>query len=179
MSTHLTDLERYSHARYVYYKSNSDFEKEEALRLIDSMPIEVKRLFNSVRKRKERLRKKLSILFDEESSLYFLTLTFDDIYIDDHEFIIKHLIKRLKDENVRFIINEDYGVDDNFTHRVHYHCILNKRLKVVDYWNYGVFKNKKIRINETSLRILPDYLNKLVNHALKPSNKRLKVYCNI
>lgn len=173
-----------SKAYYIYYKSrySEKINKEEiqnALEIIGNAPKEVKTKFETIRKRKQRLRRRLSRLFEEEDSLYFLTLNYSDDYIDNYIYYINKFKRQLKTENIRFIINEDFGDEVNYTGRVHFHCIINKRIKVLNYWPVGGFKLKKVKICDSSLRKIPDYFNKLVNHALKESNKRIKVYYNL
>lgn len=173
----ISDLSR---AYYVYYKSRlnrvSKEEVKHALEVIGNAPIEVKRQFETVRKRKQRLRIRLTKLFEEEESLYFLTLTFSDEFVNRSDDLINKFKRQLKKENIKFIINEDFGGQFG---RVHFHCILNRRIKVLQYWNYGGFKNIKIKKSNNSLIKLPDYFNKLTNHTLKESNKRIKVYYNL
>lgn len=172
----ISDLSR---AYYIYYKSDSTTERLKAMQIIGNAPKELKTKLQTVKKRKQRLRRRLNILFDNEQSLYFLTLNFNDSSIDKESLLINQFKRKLKNDNIKYIINQDFGEDPNCTHRVHYHCVINKRIKVLDYWASGGFNIKKIRKNSASLRKIPDYVNKLVNHGLKESNKKLKVYYNM
>lgn len=168
-----------SKAYYIYYKSNSKEEVLKAATIIENAPKDLKRRLETIKKRKQRLRRRLKILFDDEPHLYFLTLTFNDNSITKESYFINKFKRDLKKDCIKYIINQDFGIDSNFTNRVHYHCIINKKIKVLDYWNYGGFNIKQINKSSSSLRRIPDYLNKLVNHSLKESNKKLKVYYNL
>lgn len=165
-----------SKAYYIYFKTKSIEERNKAIDIIGNAPKEIKTRLDTIKQRKKRLRRRLNVLFDKEDVLYFLTLTFSDEYINDYVKEINKFKRKLKKDNIKYIINEDFGGQFG---RVHFHCIINKRIKVLNYWICGGFKNIKIKKNNVSLYKISDYLNKLVNHGLKESNKRIKVYYNL
>ena len=81
----ISDLSR---AYYIYYKSNSKEEVLKAATIIENAPKDLKRRLETIKKRKQRLRRRLKILFDDEPHLYFLTLTFNDISIIKESYYI-------------------------------------------------------------------------------------------
>lgn len=124
-----------------------------------------------------RLRKKLRKMLDS-GICFFVTLTFKDEVLNDTSLKTrrKYVIECLDSFAQRgFIGNIDFGADDNYTHREHYHAVVgvdnidnsNNRL-----WRYGSLNFEKIRVDDNSVKALPKYIIKLTNHALKDSCKQ-------
>ena len=124
-----------------------------------------------------RLRKRLKKMLDS-GICFFITLTFTDEVLKNtsEKTRRKYVIECLDSFAERgFIGNIDFGIDDNYTHREHYHAVVgvdnidNKDCKL---WRYGSLNFEKIRVNDNSIKALPKYIIKLTNHALKDSCKQ-------
>ena len=120
-----------------------------------------------------RLRKRLKKMFNYDC--IFLTLTFkDDILSSCNAKTRRTYVSRfLKQFNCPYIANIDFGVDDNFTHREHYHAVLQVEKIPKNAWSYGISHVQKIRCDSCSSAKLSQYIVKITNHAYKDSTKYL------
>lgn len=164
-----------SNAYYVLHNSDSDdFQKLQAINIINNCPLDVKNDYNKIRSRKKRYRKRLIKLFNNYDNLFFCTMTFDEEHVNDYDFYIKRFVKELRILKISYLINEDYGSEYG---RVHYHMVAplsNYKLKKL--WDCGFSYAKRIKINSQSFYRISDYCFKLSNHALKDTNKRFITY---
>ena len=102
----------------------------------------------------------------------FVTLTFtDEVLNNTSESTRRQYVSRyLKSISNCYVANIDYGVDDRYTHREHYHAVI-----MIDYinvrWKYGFSWFEKIH-KTSSEKKLAKYITKLCNHAIKESTKR-------
>lgn len=133
-------------------------------------------LINARRKKKERVKKKITHLVGEGSSL-FLTLTFrDNVFQKTSKETRRTYVRRyLKQYSDNYIANIDYG-DENG--REHYHAVVDgiRDLNFNDWYkSYGAIKMRHIKTKEQQADIISSYITKLTNHTIKNStnNERL------
>ena len=130
-----------------------------------------------------RIKQHFIYMIMKKKNIYFLTFTFNDSYINKCDRTKKDLIKNLLKEidfNSFIILNVDYGSQ---TERQHYHCIFgtNKDLdlkSILDKYYPCYSYTEKIRLDSTSIKKIPKYINKLSNHAIKDSTKGSRLYFN-
>lgn len=163
----------YNKYRKYCFNNQIEFEKDKKLESI------LCSRYNKVRRIKEHL----IYMYHKKIYLYFITFTFDDVYIDKCDRTKKDLIKKSLmsfDEDLYYILNVDYG---KTSEREHYHCIvgtnskldLNLYLKFV----YPCFtKTELIRFDSNSFKKIPKYINKLSNHAIKESTRSSRIVFN-
>ena len=122
-----------------------------------------------------RLNKKIKdIIFNGQS--LFLTLTFrDDVLESTNEETRRRYVARwLKEHSNRYVANIDFGKKND---REHYHAIVLVNDNI-DYtsWPYGALNGKKItNSNDATPYKLKNYINKLVNHALKDTARQVRL----
>lgn len=111
---------------------------------------------------------------DEDHKACFLTFTFDDNCINvDHKKSRKHLVTVLKKFANLYVANEDYG---SHSDRFHYHALVQVPIDyhvnnaLVKFWDYGFIQVEDIKFK--NIACISTYLNKLVAHAKKVTNKR-------
>lgn len=132
---------------------------------------ECRRINNSYFKRKSRLKNRVIELLHKGTCI-FATLTFTDEVLSSTsiETRRKYVQRYLKSISDYYVANIDYGVDDEFTHREHYHALVQ-----IDYidekWDYGFTWFEKVRSHSNPMK-LSKYIAKLTNHAIKDSTKR-------
>ena len=133
-------------------------------------------LINARRKKKERVKKKITHLVSEGSSL-FLTLTFkNEVFEKTSKETRRTYVRRyLKQYSDNYIANIDYG-DENG--REHYHAVVDgiRDLNFEDWYkSYGAIKMRHIKTKEQQAEIISSYITKLTNHTIKNStnNERL------
>lgn len=132
-------------------------------------------LLESRRKKKARVKTKITGLVSEGSSL-FLTLTFKDSVFEttSKETRRRYVRRYLKKYCNRYVANIDFGEENG---REHYHAVVDG-LKDIDFreWHkYGGLKSRHIKTKEQQAEIISSYITKLTNHAIKNStnNERL------
>lgn len=144
---------------------------------------ECQRLNRNKDNRTYKLRKRVKELI--EYPCLFLTATFRDDVLDNtsaktrREYIIDFLNSF---DNFGYIANIDFGVDDRYTKREHYHILVaveyidNSNNKL---WHYGNLDIERVRVNgeekEKTIKAVPKYITKLVNHAIKDSAKKVRL----
>lgn len=136
--------------------------------------------------RKDRLKERITkIYFDSikrDATCYFITFDFcDDTLEKTSELTRRRYIQRwLKQHCFHYVANIDYGKDDKYTNREHYHCFCSSTqyANMIHDWheltNSGI-NIKKLRIENDmneSYQKLSTYIAKLTNHAIKDSVKR-------
>lgn len=107
---------------------------------------------------------------------YFLTFTLNDDNVDLPYALIERRIKELfrKSSIIQYVIHQDFGLDDRYTHRLHYHAVVRAdSVNQILPWKYGYYYYKPIT-NKNPVR-LAVYLNKLANHYIKESNYNKRV----
>ena len=134
--------------------------------------LEAKRINNASYKRVERLRDRI-YSFLCMGKCKFVTLTFDPETLDNTSVKTRrqYVSRFLKSISDYYVANIDYGIDDRYTHREHYHAIV-----VTDWtdekWEHGFYKYETCDFRDRSSTIMAKYVNKLTNHAIKESTKR-------
>lgn len=126
-------------------------------------------LLTTRRQRKKRIVDKFGTYINS-GKCQFLTLTFDDEALNSTTPQTRRtaVARFLKDNCVQYIANIDFGEDERFTHREHYHAIvLADKVNYKDWHRYGALKAKKIRPTKRDCELAGKYLAKLTNHALK------------
>lgn len=132
---------------------------------------ECRRINNAYFARKKRLKDRVMDLIHKGTCI-FATLTFTDEVMASTKLETrrKYVQRYLKSISDYYVANIDYGVDDNYTHREHYHALI-----CVDYisdkWDYGYTWFEKVRSHSNPKKI-SKYIAKLTNHAIKDSTKR-------
>ena len=102
----------------------------------------------------------------------FATLTFsDDVLQTTTEKQRRVMVSRfLKGCSDKYVANIDYGFDDKYSHREHYHAIVLTDF-ISDHWDGGFSWYERIH-STNSNECLAKYISKLCNHAIKDSTKR-------
>lgn len=116
--------------------------------------------------RKKRYKHWLKRCLQRYDYLYFITLTFEDRYINDYETLFKEWLSSVNCYNFESHFNIDYGLENN---RVHYHAICN--IDVSNKWPYGFHSSYRIGNTDLDIDRLSKYINKLTNHAFKKDFK--------
>lgn len=133
------------------------------------------RLWFSNKRRKNRLEDKIEEIINSGKAV-FLTMTFKDEVINttSPETRRRKIARYLKSQASKYVANIDFGQDDRFTKREHYHAVLIPLKEKVDYKAYNkLFNNSRIHSEKVRQPSQKDtisiglYLNKLTNHALK------------
>ena len=133
---------------------------------------ECRRIFDSQRKRAQRIRERITRMIAKQC--LFLTLTFTDETLEDTSDTTRrrYITRFLSQFNVPVIANKDFGKENG---REHYHAII--QIDKIDYslYDYGAINGKKVVVgSETDLR-LSKYISKLTNHAIKETTKQSKL----
>lgn len=121
--------------------------------------------------RSQRLRDRIASYLNKGQCI-FVTLTFRDDVLDQTNVSTrrKYVSRFLKSISDYYVANIDYGVDDRYTHREHYHALI-----VVDWidssWEYGFTWFERVHDYSNPLT-LSKYVSKLCNHAIKDSTTR-------
>lgn len=107
--------------------------------------------------------------------MLFVTLTFNDDYINLCESSLHEYVKRfLNSLNVSYVANKDYGEKLG---RLHYHCIVCTDFIDNKLWKYGAINFERIIVkNVDSLERLKNYIIKFTNHSFKDSTNKYIIY---
>lgn len=102
----------------------------------------------------------------------FATLTFrDDVLQSTNEKQRRVMVSRyLKGCAKKYVANIDYGNDDRYSHREHYHALVVTDF-INDVWDYGFTWFERVHRTDSQIAIAK-YISKLCNHAIKDSTKR-------
>lgn len=128
-------------------------------------------------RRIDRLKKRILDYLSNEHSV-FLTLTFSDEVLEstNEQTRRKYVARFLKSLSKQYVANIDYGVDDKYTKREHYHAVVVGNIHKSDlkWWhdNCGFTFIESIRLRNRTETKLAKYVSKLTNHAIKISTKR-------
>lgn len=137
------------------------------------------RLWVANKGRRNRLEKRVRDMIFSNKAI-FLTLTFNDRFLgrDTSPETRRRYIRRfLREQCSDYVANIDFGVDDRFTQREHYHALVIPKNDKIDFSSYREFFNdssinaKRVRDNEKSVIGVANYVNKLTNHALKDNGR--------
>lgn len=136
----------------------------------------IKKYYSRRSSRVSRLKKRIKKMFVKDC--VFLTLTFkDDVLSSCSSDTRRTYVRRfLKEFGVPYVANIDFGLDDKFTHREHYHAVLQKDKIPLNCWSYGVSHVERVRCDLCSSAKISQYIVKITNHAYKDSTKNL---CNL
>lgn len=129
---------------------------------------EARRAAASDRNRNARLKRRITKML-KAGNCVFLTLTFTDevLYSTTSEQRRLYVIRYLKSQSDTYIANIDFG---SVNSREHYHSVLLGEVDI-SRWTYGNLDAKRI-IRSSNPAVLGNYINKLVNHAIKETAKR-------
>lgn len=175
-----SEYKRYKYLLFKYkYIDNNDIPENERIDFIllyekfSNLPEEdlifLQKRFNCINSRIKRIRDKLLKIFElhtTDNTLYFLTFTFNNDYLNSSTKDSRHLFIRrlLKKHCNSYIANIDYGKKNE---REHYHAVvsIDTLFDVLLYKKYGTINFLKIYSkNEVKLS---KYLFKLTYHAIK------------
>lgn len=140
------------------------------------------RHYQRVKRISDRIENIVLDAYDLENGLYFLTFTFSDDYLSKTTFSYRRkLIQRLlKKYCWHYVANIDYGQDEKFTQREHYHAFVETSyLKKLKDRYYEITKSylhaKSYRDKKRSTKYIGNYVIKLVNHSVKDSTENTRV----
>lgn len=134
---------------------------------------ECHKINNANGKRISRLRKRITRYVNSGTSI-FVTLTFNNKTLDHTTSKTRRRYVRefLKYHSDKFVANIDFGVDDRYTHREHYHAlVVCDRIDKTKWNKYGFSMCEVVHKTSDELK-LSKYIAKLCNHAVKDSTKR-------
>lgn len=125
------------------------------------------RLIRSESDKYKRLHKKIETLVSSGGAV-FITLTFtDDVLNNTTALTRRRYVSRYLKENCSFYIaNIDFGVDERYTQREHYHACIGGRCDF-NKWSYGFVFAEQVRCHDHDAKRVARYVAKLTNHALK------------
>lgn len=123
-------------------------------------------------KRVLRLKERIERYILKGNSI-FLTLTFDDQTLNNTNVVTrrKYVQRCLKKNSNYYVANIDFGVDDRYTHREHYHALIVCDKFDKNTWKYGFSFCEVVHQTSNEIKIAK-YISKLCNHAIKESTKR-------
>lgn len=124
-------------------------------------------------KRVNRLKERITRYINSGTCI-FLTLTFNPSTLDqtNEKTRRKYVQRVLKQHSNMYVANIDYGADDRYTHREHYHAlIVCDRFDKKQWDDYG-FSFCEVVHRTNSEEKISKYIAKLCNHAIKESTKR-------
>ena len=135
--------------------------------------LEAKRINHASYYRIKRLKDRI-ISYLSMGQCIFITLTFrpSALKVTTERQRRIDVSRFLRSVSQYYVANIDYGVDDRYTKREHYHAIV-----VSDWvdgkWKHGRIHREKVRLNESDTdKKISKYISKLTNHAIKDSTKR-------
>lgn len=134
---------------------------------------ECERLNKAYYNRKTRLQDRISTIIEQGKKPVFATLTFtDDIISTTSEKTRRRYVSRfLKDNCSMYVANIDFGIDERYTQREHYHAVVDER--ICNKWSYGFAFYENIKVNrKKSIVKMAKYITKLSNHAIKEKAQR-------
>jgi hypothetical protein len=136
------------------------------------------RLYKANERRRAKIKARITRMIETNRAL-FLTLTFSEKMFARNcsaETRRRYITRFLKSECSEYLANIDFGKEK---HREHYHAVVVPKTSI-DFRKYhkifdSAILGEKIRVNDSSLKFLSTYINKLTNHALKDNGyyKRL------
>ena len=141
-----------------------------------SLNIELEyRVYRASNKRKSRLRERFDRMVKTNNAV-FLTLTFNDSFLSrdtSPDTRRRYIARFLKEQCIEYVANIDFGQDERYTQREHYHALVIPKNKQIDYSSYSQgfdksrIKAEPVIANNKSRDNLARYIDKLTNHSLK------------
>lgn len=135
---------------------------------------EARKINKASYQRIKRLKDKITQYINEKPCIW-ATLTFTDEVLNttSQDTRRKYVRRFLKQHCDSYIANIDYGVDEKYTQREHYHALMVVNRMNKGSWTYGWDKYKKVRVNQKSSPVrISKYISKLTNHAIKESTRQ-------
>lgn len=128
------------------------------------------RLYKSNERRKQRIKSRIESMVSTGKAL-FLTLTFSNKMFERNtsaETRRRYIARFLKEQCLEYLANIDFGSQNE---REHYHAVVVPKT-IIDFKRYNKLfdsniNSQHIRVNDTSVKLVGKYINKLTNHALK------------
>lgn len=130
---------------------------------------ECKRIWHAHLSRVSRLKKRVESIVSRGDCV-FVTLTFNEKSMQYKESVRKQYVKEyLSSLECAYVANIDYGKKYE---REHYHALV--AVDRVDFkeWKYGRINGKRVLNHTNDISRISKYIAKLVNHAIKETNKR-------
>lgn len=135
---------------------------------------EAEKINNASYKRIKRLRDRITQYLNMGDCV-FLTLTFSDACLENTSEKTRRDYVRdyLKSVSEHYLANIDYGVDDRYTHREHYHALVVAKEVNTDAWTLKCGFAWRESVHRDCCEVkLAKYISKLTNHAIKKSTRR-------
>lgn len=135
----------------------------------------VERIRNSLVKRKQRVKERITHMLGTYDEVVFLTLTFKTPVLNSttEEERRACVVSFLKSIHWSYVANIDYGKKNG---REHYHCVVASRLSAhaIMFWRskFGRIGFEQINNHTTDASKIGQYIAKLTNHAIKKTTKR-------
>lgn len=135
----------------------------------------VERIRNSLVKRKQRVKERITHMLSTYDEVVFLTLTFKTPVLKSttEEERRACVVSFLKSIHFSYVANIDYGKKNG---REHYHCVVASRLSAhaILFWRskFGRIGFEQINNHITDASKIGQYIAKLTNHAIKKTTKR-------
>lgn len=115
-----------------------------------------------------RLRKLIKKMFDEYEEPIFITITFNEKYVNMKQHR-KKVQEYLNEQCEYYVANIDYGAEKE---RMHYHAVGSNRIDPTS-WKYGNCDVKKIHTKNEGA--LSEYITKLSQHATKTTTNQERI----
>ena len=151
-----------------YFSFNEESLKYLGLLKISKFDNSCDRLINNRSSKSSNIKKKIKFLLDNYEECVFITLTFTDKFLDNtNSTTRRQYVKRFfNEQGLKYVANIDFGQNDSFSKREHYHAICNGRVDN-SFWSCGAVNFEKIHNYGNSDKLLSKYINKFVNHTIK------------
>lgn len=140
------------------------------------------RHYQRVKRISDRIENIVIDAFELGYELYFITFTFTDKYLEKTIFEYRRkLIERLlKKYGWHFVANVDFGQDEKYSQREHYHAFgsivnLAKLKKEFNRITKSFVHAKSYRFKKRDSKYIANYIIKLVNHSIKDSTQNTRV----
>lgn len=133
------------------------------------------RLYFANLKRQQRLRNRFDRMIKTNRAI-FLTLTFNDSFLSrdtSSETRRRYVARFLKEQCIEYVANIDFGQDERFTQREHYHALVIPKNEQISYSDYSQgfdksrIKAEPVLVSNKSRDNIARYIDKLTKHALK------------
>lgn len=124
------------------------------------------KMYNSHRQKVLRLKHRIESMLSEDC--VFLTFTFSDDFLNNTSDKTRRVyVSRFLRSHTgsKYVANIDFGQDDNFTKREHYHGLIQCSKVDFSLWKCGLINGEKVIVNNAEA--LAKYINKLSYHAYK------------
>ena len=160
-------INKYNLHPFIKSETNSSYMEDELYNYIK----ECRRINSAYFARKKRLKDRVNDLLHRGTCI-FVTLTFNDETMAKYNekqrrVLVSRFLKRCSD---KYVANIDYGNDDKYSHREHYHALVLSDY-ISETWEGGFSWFEKIHRIDSDV-CLAKYICKLCNHAIKESTKR-------